>query len=42
MSSFPSLYLGFIAACVDEDVKIGIVFEYLIELEVFFFKIVDA
>ena len=42
VSSFPSLDLGFITACVDEDVEISVVFEYLVELEIFFFEVVDA
>ena len=42
MSSFPSLDLGFVAASVNKDVEIGIVFEYLVELEIFLFKVVDA
>ena len=42
MSSFPSLDLVFITACVNEDVEISIVFEYFVELEVLFFEVVDA
>ena len=42
MSSFPSLDLGFVAASVNKDVEIGIVFKYLVEFKVFFFKVVDA
>ena len=42
MSSFPSLDLGFVAASVNKDVEISIVFKYLVEFKVFFFKVVDA